>query len=206
MVRRNGAFLCVLASLVVAGSFATPADAFLKRKARPTEVIPATMSAARQGSLAAAVAEARAIRARGERLWCVPFARTASGLDIRGNAETWWAAAAGRYDRGRDPQPGAVMVFSGTRKMPMGHVAVVSEVVSDRLIRVDHANWKRNQVSLGMLVRDVSDAGDWSAVRVEADPGVEGRVNPVAGFIYPEGRQQERRDQPARVARVALER
>ena len=39
---------------------------------------------------------------------------------------------------------------------------------------------------LGMAVMDVSDAGDWSAVRVEGSPGVTGRVNPVSGFIYPD--------------------
>jgi hypothetical protein len=133
-----------------------------------------------------ATAEANAMRARGQRVWCVPFARTASGVNIRGNAKTWWASAAGLYDRGHEPAIGAVMVFSGSKKMPMGHVAVVSGVIDERTILIDHANWKRNKVSLGMAVVDVSDAGDWSAVRVEGDPGVVGRVNPVSGFIYPE--------------------
>jgi surface antigen len=205
MIRRTGAVLCVLLSFAVAATMATPAEAFLKRRAKATEVVPATMNAALQGSVAAAVAEAQAKRARGQRVWCVPFARTATGVDIRGNAETWWAAAAGRYDRGAEPQVGAVMVFSGSRKMPMGHVAVVSALVSDRVIRIDHANWKRNQVSLGMVVHDVSEAGDWSAVRVEGDPGVVGRVNPVAGFIYPQGRQMARAER-APVVRVAYER
>ncbi len=59
------------------------------------------------------------------------------------------AGAKGVYDRGAEPEVGAVMVFSGTRKLPMGHVAVVSKIVSDREILIDHANWKRNQVSLG---------------------------------------------------------
>ena len=132
-----------------------------------------------------AVQEARAKRARGERVWCVPFARTMSGIEIRGNAETWWAGAKGTYDRGHQPHIGAVIVFSGTRKLPMGHVAVVSEVVSPREIRVDHANWQRNKVSLGMSVIDVSDKGDWSAVKVESQPGSYGRVYPISGFIYP---------------------
>ncbi len=136
-------------------------------------------------TLEAAVAEARQKRARGERVWCVPFARTASGVEIKGNAKTWWAQAAGRYARGHEPQVGAVMVFAGSRAMPMGHVAVVSGLVDDRTILIDHANWKRNQVSLGMVVHDVSKKGDWTAVRVEGDPGVPGRVNPVSGFIYP---------------------
>ena len=107
-------------------------------------------------------------------------------IEIRGNAETWWSGAKGIYERGHDPEVGAVMVFSGTRKLPMGHVAVVSEIVSDREIRIDHANWKRNQVSLGMAVIDVSEQGDWSAVKVAYDPGKYGRVYPISGFIYPQ--------------------
>ncbi len=132
-----------------------------------------------------AVAEVKARRARGERVWCVPFARTLSGVALRGNARTWWAAAEGLYRRGLEPRVGAVMVFAGSGKMPMGHVAVVAEVVSDREVLIDHANWHRNKVSLGMRVLDVSGKGDWSAVKVEGSPGVLGRVNPVSGFIYP---------------------
>jgi hypothetical protein len=132
-----------------------------------------------------AMDEAKEKRARGQRVWCVPFARTLSGIEIKGNAETWWGSAAGVYDRGADPQVGAVMVFSGTGKLPMGHVAVVSELVSDREIKIDHANWKRNQVSLGMSVIDISEAGDWSSVKVAYDPGQYGRPYPISGFIYP---------------------
>lgn len=132
-----------------------------------------------------AVQTATALRASGQRVWCVPFARNASGIALRGNAGTWWKAAAGRYDRGHAPAPGAVMVFRSSGAMPLGHVAVVSEVVSDREIRIDHANWHRNQVSLGMTVVDVSAKNDWTAVRVESGPGSFGRTNPVAGFIYP---------------------
>lgn len=131
-----------------------------------------------------AVQEAHAKRARGERVWCVPFARTLSGIELRGNAETWWAGAKGIYDRGHQPEVGSVMVFSGTRKLPMGHVAVVSRIVSDREILIDHANWKRNKVSLGMSVIDVSKRGDWSVVQVAYDPGEYGRDYPVSGFIY----------------------
>jgi hypothetical protein len=132
-----------------------------------------------------ALLEARAKRARGERVWCVPYARTASGVEIRGNAGTWWNAAKGEYERGKEPEIGAVMAFSATKKLPMGHVAVVSEVVSPREVLIDHANWKRNEVSLKMAVIDVSDSNDWSKVRVESQPGALGRVYPVSGFIYP---------------------
>lgn len=133
-----------------------------------------------------AVVEAQSRRARGERVWCVPFARTASGIDLKGNAETWWTKAKGLYQRGHDPAIGSVVVFSGTRKLPMGHVAVVSDVVSPREILIDHANWHRNEVSLKMAVVDVSPANDWTKVRVETEPGTLGRPYPVSGFIYPQ--------------------
>jgi surface antigen len=130
-----------------------------------------------------AVAMAKELRARGQRVWCVPFARNATGIDLRGNARTWWSQAGGVYQRSHSPRVGAVMAFSATRKMPMGHVAVVSQVVSPREIRIDHANWRRNQVSLGMSVFDVSKQNDWSAVRVMSQSSSAGGVYPVAGFI-----------------------
>lgn len=132
-----------------------------------------------------AVSTAKAMRARGQRVWCVPFARNASGIDIRGDAREWWGKANGIYDRGHEPKVGAVMAFSATRKNPRGHVAVVSQVLSDREILIDHANWTRNKVSLGMKVIDISDKGDWSRVRVESTPGTLGRPYPITGFIYP---------------------
>ena len=135
--------------------------------------------------LQSAVATATTMRARGQRVWCVPFARNASGIFLRGDAKEWWGKANGVYDRGHEPKPGAIMAFSATRKNPRGHLAVVSEVVSDREILIDHANWSRNKVSLRMKVIDVSDKGDWSRVRVESTPGTLGRPYPITGFIYP---------------------
>lgn len=132
-----------------------------------------------------AVAEAHAMRARGERVWCVPFARTMSGIDLRGNAQHWFANAEGVYDRGAAPEPGSVMVWAGGSGLTAGHVAVVTQELSDREIEVDHANWQRNQVSLGMLVVDVSEAGDWSQVRVESTEGALGRTYRIKGFVYP---------------------
>lgn len=133
---------------------------------------------------AAALKEAQETRARGRRLWCVPFARVASGVDIHGNARTWWGKAAHRYDRGHEPKVGAVMAFRPTRRIPLGHVAVVSKVVSPREILVDQANWHRNKVSLGMAVIDVSARNDWSKVRVESRPDRFGSIYPVDGFIW----------------------
>jgi len=120
-------------------------------------------------------------------LQCAPFARELSGIDIRGNANTWWGQAAGRYDRGSAPQIGAVMAFKATHAMPVGHVAMVSHVVSDREVLLTHANWShRGGIERDVRAVDVSAAGDWSEVRVwfagVADLGT--RSYPLAGFIY----------------------
>lgn len=132
-----------------------------------------------------AVEQVQALRSKGQRVWCVPFARNASGIEIYGNARTWWGQAAGQFERKKAPHPGAVMAFSATRSNPHGHVAVVSKVEDSRRIRVNHANWHRNRVSLDMAVMDVSENNDWSAVRLESNPGSFGRVYPVTGFIVP---------------------
>lgn len=134
---------------------------------------------------AKAIAEVRQKQARGTRVWCVPFARTASGIDLQGNAGTWWAAAKGVYYRGKTPEEGAVMVFAPHSSSRLGHVAVVSEVISDRKVLIDHANWHRNKISLKMPVIDVSEKGDWSRIQVEATPGVLGNPRPLHGFVYP---------------------
>jgi len=140
------------------------------------------------GLLASAPATAR------DYLQCVPFARAESGVEIRGNAKTWWSQAAGTYQRGDEPRQGAVMAFAGTGGMPLGHVAVVKKIVGDREILIDHANWspingRRGQIERNVRVVDVSNAGDWSMVRVWYAPiGDLGlRANPVQGFIYADG-------------------
>ncbi len=122
-------------------------------------------------------------------LQCVPFAREASGVSIFGNANTWWGQAEGRYDRGSEPRVGAVIHFPSTRAMPIGHVAVVSRIVSSREILIDHANWSwRGQIERDVRVVDVSPNNDWSMARVWygriGDLGL--RANPVSGFIYPQ--------------------
>lgn len=132
-----------------------------------------------------AIIEANSKRAQGVRVWCVPFARTASGVEIRGNANTWWGQAAGQFERTKKPVVGSVMAFSATSGMPMGHVAVVAKQIHERHILIDHANWHRNKVSLGMGVIDVSDNNDWSRVRVETNPGQFGKTYPINGFIVP---------------------
>lgn len=119
-------------------------------------------------------------------LQCVPFARRESGVEIYGNANTWWRQAAGRFERSRAPEEGGVMVLRGYRDANRGHVAVVQEIVSPRLIIVDHANWLNNgEITRNVPIRDVSAAGDWSKVQVWHVPGRHwgGRVYDVQGFI-----------------------
>ena len=124
-------------------------------------------------------------------LQCVPFARESSGIEIFGNAKTWWGQAAGRYERGFAPKVGAVMAFKPTRGMPIGHVATVSQIVSDREVLISHANWsvingRRGQIERNVRVLDVSDAGDWSKVKVWYAPlrDLGTSTYPLFGFIY----------------------
>lgn len=144
-------------------------------------------------------------------LQCVPFARAESGVDIRGNAGTWWYQAAGRYERGQEPRVGAVMAFAPTRGMPIGHVAVVSRILSDREMLISHANWspingRRGQVERNVRAIDVSAAGDWSQVRVWYAPiqGLGTRVNPVRGFIYPNAARSPAEDPAASATLAAI--
>jgi surface antigen len=123
-------------------------------------------------------------------LQCVPFARQVSGIDIRGNAWTWWDQAAGRYERGHEPKIGSVMSFKKTGRNPYGHVAMVSAIISDREVLLTHANWSyRGGIERNVRAIDVSAAGDWSQVKVWYAPsaGMGTTVFPVNGFIYPNG-------------------
>lgn len=119
-------------------------------------------------------------------LQCVPFARRESGVDLHGNASTWWTQAHGRYQTARAPGEGAVLVLRGYADPNRGHVAVVREVVSSRLIIVDHANWLNGgEITRDVPIRDVSEAGDWSQVQVWHVPGRQwgARTYNVQGFI-----------------------
>ncbi|MEC3909916.1 CHAP domain-containing protein [Sphingobium sp. CR2-8] len=121
-------------------------------------------------------------------LQCVPYARTVSGVTIRGDAFTWWDQANGQYKRGTKPKKGAVLAFRPNGPMVLGHVAVISKVLDDRRVLIRHANWSvPGAIEEDVLAIDVSDAGDWSQVRVWHSPtGQMGaRINPTYGFIYP---------------------
>ncbi len=120
-------------------------------------------------------------------LQCAPFARQVSGIELYGNANTWWSQAEGRYDRGHEPRVGAVLAFSSSRSMPVGHVAMVSKVVNSREVLLTHANWSyRGGIERNVRAVDVSPNNDWSDVRVWYAPiGDLGlRSNPARGFIY----------------------
>jgi CHAP domain len=123
-------------------------------------------------------------------LQCVTFARSDTGIQLSGNANTWWDHAAGVYARGTRPEPGSVLNFRANGSMRMGHVAVVATVVNSRTIQIDQANWAGpgatpGGVSRDISVVDVSAANDWSAVRVGlGHSGDFGSIYPTFGFIY----------------------
>jgi hypothetical protein len=121
-------------------------------------------------------------------LQCVPYARQQSGVRIFGDAYTWWDKAAGKFVRGTAPRLGAVMVLTGYAGPNHSHLAVVRNLVSPREIKVDHANWLNDgQIYVDDPVVDVSEANDWSKVRIwNIRASAWGtRIYPVQGFIGP---------------------
>lgn len=136
-----------------------------------------------------------AVRRAGATNWggisCVPYVRMVTGMDVRGNGRDWWHNAAGRYARSRRPEAGAVLAFASSGGMSSGHVAVVSRVVNNRQILIDHANWggpgiRRGSVMQNVSVIDVSEDNSWTQVRVQVghDPSLHGRAYPTFGFIH----------------------
>ncbi|HVZ29073.1 MAG TPA: CHAP domain-containing protein [Asticcacaulis sp.] len=135
---------------------------------------------------------------------CVTFARNFTGMQIFGDAWTWWEKATGKYDEGQAPKPGAVLVFKSQGKMKLGHVAVVSQIITDRYIQITHANWspvngRRGQVEDHVNVLDVSEKGDWSKVKVWYGPlnDLGTTIYNTYGFIY-------NSSQPAPAAQTAV--
>jgi surface antigen len=124
-------------------------------------------------------------------LQCVPYARKVSGIQLFGDAHTWWDQAEGRYERGFTPKVGAVMSFHAHGAMRLGHVAMVSRIIDSRTVLLRHANWSpingmRGQPEDDVRAVDVSDSNDWSEVRVWYAPIQDlGTTHwPVDGFIY----------------------
>lgn len=120
---------------------------------------------------------------------CVPYARRTSGIEIYGDAHTWWDQAAPER-RGTTPRPGAVLVLARTDKMRSGHVAVVRQVHGPRQIDVTHSNWGNDRDSRRVLyhsmrVEDISAGNDWSRVRFwNAEMNCFGFPYAARGFIY----------------------
>jgi surface antigen len=139
-----------------------------------------------------------------EGLQCVPYARAVSGVQIRGDAHTWWGQAQGRYDRGDRPRVGAVLAFKPYGAMRLGHVAAVRKIVDSRTLLVSHANWStidgtRGHIEENVRVIDASPDNDWSEVQVWYTPNAAlGTTRwPVHGFIYA---SQRRSDSEVRMA------
>jgi surface antigen len=130
--------------------------------------------------------------AHAEDYWqCAAFARVFSGIQIFGDAWTWWEKATGHYAKGSTPKAGSVLVFKPQGVMRLGHVAVVSQVLTDRIIQVTHANWSpidggRGKIEQNVTVVDVSPGGDWTQVKVWYDPlrDLGATTYATYGFVY----------------------
>jgi len=160
---------------------------------RPTATVPGeqTASLPRAGILDTSVFARPSTRiiTPSRPLQCVPYARQASGIDLRGDAWTWWKSAKGLYRQGQRPTVGAVLVLKRTARLRGGHLAVVTAILNNREVLVDQANWlNTGQIHVSTPVRDVSPKNDWSAVRVWYSPGDTYGVRTYAadGFIYSE--------------------
>ncbi len=118
---------------------------------------------------------------------CAPFARELSGIALYGDADTWWDAAAGRYQRASRPVLGSALVFQREQRLPSGHVSVVSRLLGPRQILVTQANWVAGELDQDQLVVDVSEDNDWTEVRVWWPPVGQLGVHayPTYGFIDP---------------------
>lgn len=200
MVRRTRVKLLVLGALVILGTPSTFDGAVAAPRAKETEARRvSTKSLARVDARAMQDGMRNAKRSRYARtgiggaggiLQCVPFARENSGIEIIGNAGTWWGSASGVYERGSRPEVGSVLNFRTNQRSRLGHVAVVTKLVNPRMIEIDHANWSapgigKGRISRDVSVVDVSDNNDWTAVRVEVGQNAGfGSIYPTFGFIY----------------------
>src|SRR3954452_898117 len=140
-----GAALAVSAPLTFSAAEAARAKSGHYASAHHVRAVQAGIYAARSYGY-------RSVRYYGGGLQCVPFARENTGIELSGNANTWWDAAAGVYERGSKPEVGSILNFRAAGHMRMGHVAVVSKVVDGRTIEIDHANWGRGRVNHDMTV------------------------------------------------------
>ena len=178
--RRGGSLRNLIGALTACLLVAACASAPPERHARPAPA-PVAQPQAHQRTAAPRIVSAN------RRLECVTYARGLSGIDLSGDAWTWWQSAAGRYARGNNPRVGAVIVLK-RKGRSLGHLAVITRIVNSREVIARHANWLNNgKIHLDTPIRDVSRANDWSAVKVWYTPGnVLGKsAYAVYGFIYP---------------------
>lgn len=134
---------------------------------------------------AAALPEPRVERGP-RRFFCAEYARIRSGFPVFGDAKYWWERARNLFDRVAEPVADSVMVFSASKRLKRGHVAVVTHIVSAREIRVDQANWmNKGEIDHATPVLDVSPNNDWSQVRVWDVPSRQfgARTYKISGFI-----------------------
>jgi len=180
--RRHGALAGRLVAMVLAATLAACASSQPTPQPAVAMVVPPP--------LPSAPSQPRIVNV-GRPLQCVEYAREMSGIELRGDAWSWWDAAQGRFARGHEPEPGSLLVFR-QRGASAGHLVYVTQVLGDRLLVANHANWLNDRlVHENTPIVDVSEAGDWSAVRVWYIPGNSWGVSvyPTYGFIYPRGLQ-----------------
>ena len=154
--------------------------------AREFPSLPVVVDTAAPPRLPAAIATAPSVETPLRRLFCVEYARMRSGLAMFGDAKHWWERAKNLYARMPHPVEEAVMVFTGSKRLKRGHVAVVTDIVSPRQIIVDQANWQnKGEIDHATPVLDVSAGNDWSRVRVWdlRSNGFGAHVYAISGFI-----------------------
>jgi hypothetical protein len=154
----------------------------------PDQAASPDLMAGDQAGQASADTDAPWVERSFKRFYCVEYARLRSGLAIFGDARLWWDRAKDLYAEIAQPAVDTVMVFSGSKRIRKGHVAVVTEILSRREIIVDHANWQNHgEIDHHTPVLDVSADNDWSRVRVWdiRSHGFGTHVYAVSGFIAP---------------------
>ena len=85
---------------------------------------------------------------RGLGVECAPFARALTGVTAVGRrgrlvGRSGWAD----YTRSQTPEIGSLLILRRSGRLPSGHVAVVSQVLSRRQILVTQANWVHHRVT-----------------------------------------------------------
>jgi hypothetical protein len=163
----------------------------VRAEVAPSDIAPASLADvdARPPHLPVVTAVTPSVETPLHRLFCVEYARMRSGLAVFGDAKHWWERAKNLYARLPHPVEEAVMVFSGSKRLKRGHVAVVTEIVGPREIVVDQANWQnKGEIDHATPVLDVSARNDWSKVRVwDIRSGTFGsHIYAISGFIAKE--------------------